>query len=1192
MSSNFIERINYQIKQFSDLNQDLSGHRIKFTNLLPFICAFTLINNLQLMGQSNYQPNKIIPPSPTAASLGQYGEIQTSYYTGTSQVDIPLYQIKTNNHQLDIKLDYSGTANRVAQDASWVGLGWSLSSGGLVTRSIRGKDDFISGGYYYAPALPACDENNDYAIGSATSTSQRQSEAQYFADVKSGLIDGEPDIFYYNFSDISGKFTIGKNADGHPVFVSNSNNLDIKFDPFQNGKWTITDERGYKYIFSVVEKTKEYISYSDVTTMKGLNSFPVAEDEIISAWYLERIVAPNTEEITFSYEDGVSLGLFNKSHKRYDFLQYYNLCSGASLSNYYSYRYTSRAVNYDKYLKRIDYKNGYLIFNRTDREDIEPHPLITTLPAKLSEIVIYNKQDELLKRLVLSYGYFNDYTTDNSYSTKRLKLNSVTEYGSDGTAKKPFTLEYINSNNMLDKYSNMIDNWGFPVNNGYTNLPTITGETTPSILDEVLVPNSVIPGNKYFKGAKRTPDKTGAFITSGMLASITYPTGGSTSFQYEPHDYSNLTSEESYESNPAPIVSAFSDTNNQTYQLSTSFTLTETTVVSFTPYAYVNDEPETLTNEIFGYLKNSSNQVIEMFNRTNGEIVKTLSAGQYSISVDVVSNYYTAINASYEIKTSVNSKIGGGLRIKYVRNYDDDGELIKAKRFIYTQDGTSDGMSSGRLVPVTINHYYPIVGNFIFHIIEGQTVIYVPCYSDGLYLMRYSSTLSPLGFSSQGNTIGYDKVTVLEGENGEGGRTEYDYYNDVDFLTNFPTYPGLPTISHPLNGKLKNIFVKDNFDNLLKKSIYAYELKERATLKGIKIYKPEPEPGDQLYTLNYVKYYDNASEWWVNSSSTEETYSNAILSSKTTQYYYTNPSHKLLTSQAESQSDGSYISTVYKYPVDFISQQPYEEMVNVKHIISPIIETTVFKNANLLTTTKTNYAKWGDVFAPVSLEFAKGFLPKEERMQYSAYDASGNILSQNKQFHSPVSYIWGHNNTLPIAEVVNSGYDRIAFTSFENDQDKGNWAYSNNSTGNARTGKWAHLLTGFPISKLLNSGKYKLEFWSNAQVTVSGGTVNRLDYSDPDPNGWSLSHYEVDLSQNTSIQISASDSNVKIDEVRLYPLGAAMSSYTYNDFSLITSATDQNCIITQYEYDGHGRLKLVKDKTGSILKAFKYHYKQ
>lgn len=67
---------------------------------------------------------------------------------------------------------------------------------------------------------------------------------------------------------------------------------------------------------------------------------------------------------------------------------------------------------------------------------------------------------------------------------------------------------------------------------------------------------------------------------------------------------------------------------------------------------------------------------------------------------------------------------------------------------------------------------------------------------------------------------------------------------------------------------------------------------------------------------------------------------------------------------------------------------------------------------------------------------------------------------------------------------------------------------------------------------------------------------------------------------------------VLIDEVRLYPEGAAMSTSTYNIQGLKTSITDVNNKIQYMEYDGIGRLRLIRDKERNILKTYEYNFKQ
>jgi YD repeat-containing protein len=80
----------------------------------------------------------------------------------------------------------------------------------------------------------------------------------------------------------------------------------------------------------------------------------------------------------------------------------------------------------------------------------------------------------------------------------------------------------------------------------------------------------------------------------------------------------------------------------------------------------------------------------------------------------------------------------------------------------------------------------------------------------------------------------------------------------------------------------------------------------------------------------------------------------------------------------------------------------------------------------------------------------------------------------------------------------------------------------------------------------------------------------------------------VTLTATTTVTISGSGS---LDEVRLHPLSAQMTTYTYDPQGGMTSATDAAHVTTSYEYDGLQRLKNVRDQDGILLKNYLYHYK-
>ena len=87
---------------------------------------------------------RIIPPGPTAAALMKYVETPVGTYTGVPNISIPLYEIKVRDITVPISLSYHAGGNRVDEEASWAGLGWTLNAGGAITCTVRGKEDFVN----------------------------------------------------------------------------------------------------------------------------------------------------------------------------------------------------------------------------------------------------------------------------------------------------------------------------------------------------------------------------------------------------------------------------------------------------------------------------------------------------------------------------------------------------------------------------------------------------------------------------------------------------------------------------------------------------------------------------------------------------------------------------------------------------------------------------------------------------------------------------------------------------------------------------------------------------------------------------------------------------------------------------------------------------------------------------------------
>ncbi|MEJ0101408.1 MAG: hypothetical protein WDO19_02125 [Bacteroidota bacterium] len=95
--------------------------------------------------QVNYN---VIPPSPDASSLGKFGDVPVSLYTGTPSINIPLMSLESSLLKTSLSLSYDAKGLKVSDFASRVGVGWSLQAGGVITRTVVGAPDEAPGGFY------------------------------------------------------------------------------------------------------------------------------------------------------------------------------------------------------------------------------------------------------------------------------------------------------------------------------------------------------------------------------------------------------------------------------------------------------------------------------------------------------------------------------------------------------------------------------------------------------------------------------------------------------------------------------------------------------------------------------------------------------------------------------------------------------------------------------------------------------------------------------------------------------------------------------------------------------------------------------------------------------------------------------------------------------------------------------------
>ncbi|MDG2448305.1 MAG: hypothetical protein P8M34_01660 [Saprospiraceae bacterium] len=104
---------------------------------------FLIVSTQLLFSQPDNPINDIIPPSPTAAALGAYGNTDISPESGIANIGIELLDFGGNHLSVPISLNYLSSGLNVEQVSSWVGLGWSLIAGGVITRTVIGDPDEV-----------------------------------------------------------------------------------------------------------------------------------------------------------------------------------------------------------------------------------------------------------------------------------------------------------------------------------------------------------------------------------------------------------------------------------------------------------------------------------------------------------------------------------------------------------------------------------------------------------------------------------------------------------------------------------------------------------------------------------------------------------------------------------------------------------------------------------------------------------------------------------------------------------------------------------------------------------------------------------------------------------------------------------------------------------------------------------------
>lgn len=401
---------------------------MKRLQILLFFCLHLFVDtNLQAQNQpeqgtysSAYKQN-IVPPSPTAASLGKYGDIPVSQNTGLPSISVPIHTVQSGELQMQVSLGYHSSGIKVGEEASWVGLGWSLNAGGVITRTVRGRPDEMPEKILSPTPLYNVTSNPVTNMG----------EFVQLTNIAENNIDSQPDIFFYNIGGKSGKFLDSRTQQYtiNPL-LTEFDNLKIQYMGNTNS-FVLTDAQGIQYFFG------------GANAIEVTNTFPVTTNQIaayVSSWYLTKMLHPKGDSIIFEYANHT----YSKTQVGQDTYAYEvrdvgsppdEWCLGALESGYsVSNDVTITTIPQTRKLKKIIFYNGFIEFNTSSRYDV-------TNDVALTNIKIFrNDKVEPIRSFNFVYDYF---ITEGSNYYGRLKLLSLREIAAENQTKPPHTFEYI-----------------------------------------------------------------------------------------------------------------------------------------------------------------------------------------------------------------------------------------------------------------------------------------------------------------------------------------------------------------------------------------------------------------------------------------------------------------------------------------------------------------------------------------------------------------------------------------------------------------------------------------------------------------------------------------------------------------------------------------------------------------------------
>ncbi len=1058
--------------------------RILFV-MMTVLCSVSIYGQVALP--------QVTPTSPEAASLGRYGDFDLTNSTGRMSYSIPIHNISAGAYSWPISLNYSYGGLILEGKPSLNGLGWNLSAYASITKQSRGLPDGHPDGYYGQNNVEAkinavvADYQNDGQVNTTNWTDlQKFLEKQY---------DSEVDLYRLNLAGDTFSFKIKRvGASSAQVYGLSKSNYIIQptvdnTQEFEIASFIVTDDKGIIYRFDaddreeVVQEPAGTTAFADDNTTAWMLSkieYPTSQviefDYQVNSYFDYNFAARATEYDLDASAPGASLQGNYAADWQSDYSDEFRVSEmDRQLLN--TITFPSGSIH----ITRIN-NQGRLLISKIQVKNLYNTVINTfdfTYQGVRDALVKVEKNGETL----YDFEYFGIHTPGN-----------IPAFTQSVTDPKPYDQDYWRFYNQAGNNRALhlpFDGPNFTANKNPNFSATMLGALrriiypTKGYTDIAYQQNQVkednIPGagnqNEAFNDgfvisvdAKISNNDRHATITktftqptraylyhkvqgnvahgNSIYLTITETTGSSTS------GYGNC-----YHTTP---------TYQGVYTIDIADARAKMVETTSCPY-YPNPIVKPALTMAYDpdnncvYYPQTSNQLSQLYGCTSETTADSygnsggsfwIPPGTYTFSIDVNHLTYDSLYGEIGLQWHdpsqdpyINVDVGG-IRVSRTANYDHTGELTGVTHYDYND---RFGYSTGRqnqIPTLSYRHEWDhidfddntqqyvttqmVLNEFLLNSYTALESHHgVPVYYESIKTYK-SLSLNPAvktnGVVNQNFYLPEEDVSLIyplipRGEDLTKAVKDGTHLRKEDNTTISSTTRDYVTIKPALQSGTDY----DASSNHPWSFVYFKRLNNILNWSNGNCYNYNPTCHDNLRSLHDLKLYKevNSKRYLIQ----EHNQTDNVITAKTFNYN----SYQLLDESTVKTSQGKAVKTKNYYAHDLNNNT----LISRNQIAMPI-KTETFEgnllNSNddvKLATQNTIFMPDGLNYLPEKVQVSKGNNTLEDRIIYHDYDSNGNPLEVSLANGTTISYIWGHNKTLPVAKVENATYDQIeALSSF------------------------------------------------------------------------------------------------------------------------------------------------------------------